>query len=72
LINIYSDSLQLALKYLKDTEVDVHNVLVMTLQILYLWVYQLLLTMFLLDTQTIVKIQIQSSTWCSQDMDQKN
>jgi len=30
LINIYSDSLQLALKYLKDTEVDVHNVLVMT------------------------------------------
>jgi len=30
LINIYSDSLQLALKYLKDTEVDTHNVLIMT------------------------------------------
>ena len=29
LINIYSDSLQLALKYLKDTEVKVYNVLVM-------------------------------------------
>ena len=30
LINIYSDSLQSALKYLKDTEVDIHNVLIMT------------------------------------------
>jgi len=29
-INIYLDSLQLALKYLKDTEVDIHNVLVIT------------------------------------------
>jgi len=29
-INIYSDSLQSALKYLKGTEVDIHNVLVMT------------------------------------------
>jgi len=30
LINIYSDSLQSALKYLKDTKVDIHNVLIMT------------------------------------------
>jgi len=30
LINIYSDSLQSALKYLKNTEVDIHNVIVMT------------------------------------------
>lgn len=30
LINIYSDSLQLALKYLKNTEVNIHNVLIMT------------------------------------------
>ena len=30
LINIYSDSLQSALKYLKNTEVDIHNILVMT------------------------------------------
>jgi len=30
LINIYSDSSQSALKYLKDTEVDIHNVLIMT------------------------------------------
>ena len=29
LINIYSDSTQLALKYLKDTEVDISNVLIM-------------------------------------------
>jgi len=79
LINIYSDLLQLALKYLKDTEVDVYNVLVilileivngiltfytilalviyyLTLWIFYLWVYQFLLTVFLLDTWTIVKI----------------
>jgi len=30
LINVYSDSLQLALKYLKDTEVNINNVLIMT------------------------------------------
>ena len=30
LINIYWDSLQSSLKYLKNTEVDIHNVLVMT------------------------------------------
>ena len=30
LINIYSDSLQLALKYFKNTEVNAHNILVMT------------------------------------------
>jgi len=30
LINIYSDSSQLALKYLKDTEVNINNVLIMT------------------------------------------
>jgi len=30
LINIYSDLLQLALKYLKNTEVDIHNVLIIT------------------------------------------
>jgi len=30
LINIYSDSFHLALKYLKDTEVDIHNLLIMT------------------------------------------
>ena len=29
LLNIYSDSLQLALKYLKDMEVDIYNVLIM-------------------------------------------
>ena len=29
LINIYSDSMQSALKYLKDTEVDILNVLIM-------------------------------------------
>ena len=29
LINIYLDSLQSALKYLKDTEVNIHNVLIM-------------------------------------------
>jgi len=29
LINIYLDSLQSALKYLKNTEVDIHNVLIM-------------------------------------------
>ena len=29
LINIYSDSMQSALKYLKDTEVDIPNVLIM-------------------------------------------
>ena len=30
LINIYSDSSQLALKYFKDTEVNINNVLIMT------------------------------------------
>jgi len=30
LINVYSDSSQLALKYLKDTEVNINNVLIMT------------------------------------------
>ena len=30
LINVYSDSFQLALKYLKDTEVNIWNILVMT------------------------------------------
>jgi len=30
LINIYSDSSQSALKYLKDTEVNINNVLIMT------------------------------------------
>ena len=30
LINVYSDSLQTALKYLKNTEVNIDNVLVMT------------------------------------------
>ena len=30
LINVYSNSSQLALKYLKDTEVDIDNVLIMT------------------------------------------
>ena len=30
LINVYSDSSQLALKYLKDTEVNINNILVMT------------------------------------------
>jgi len=30
LINVYSDSFQLALKYLKDTEVNINNVLIMT------------------------------------------
>ena len=30
LINVYSDSSQSALKYLKDTEVDINNVLIMT------------------------------------------
>ena len=30
LLNIYSDSLQLALKYLKNTEVNINNVLIMT------------------------------------------
>ena len=30
LINIYLDSSQIALKYLRDTEVDIQNVLVMT------------------------------------------
>ena len=30
MINIYSDSSQLALKYLKDTEVDIPNVIIMT------------------------------------------
>ena len=30
LINIYSNSSQLALKYLKDTKVDIHNILIMT------------------------------------------
>jgi len=29
-MNVYSDSFQLALKYLKDTEVNINNVLVMT------------------------------------------
>ena len=30
LINIYSDSSQLALKYLKDTETNIHNIIIMT------------------------------------------
>ena len=30
MINIYSDNHQSALKYLKDTEANIHNVLVMT------------------------------------------
>jgi len=30
LINIYSDSSQLALKYLKDTKVNINNILIMT------------------------------------------
>ena len=30
MINIYSDDIQSALKYLKDTEANIHNVLVMT------------------------------------------
>ena len=30
LINVYSDSSQLALKYLKDTEVNINNVLILT------------------------------------------
>ena len=30
LINVYSDSSQLALKYLKDTEVNINNILIMT------------------------------------------
>ena len=30
LLNIYSDFNQSALKYLKDTEVDIHNILIMT------------------------------------------
>ena len=30
MLNVYSDSLQLALKYLKDTEVNINNVLIMT------------------------------------------
>jgi len=30
LINVYLDSLQSALKYLKDTEVDINNVIIMT------------------------------------------
>ena len=29
MINIYSDNYQAALKYLKDTEVNIHNILVM-------------------------------------------
>ena len=29
-MNIYSDSFQSALKYLKDTEANIHNILVMT------------------------------------------
>ena len=30
MINIYSDNYQLALKYLKDTEANIHNVLFIT------------------------------------------
>ena len=30
LINVYSDLSQLALKYLKDTEVNINNILIMT------------------------------------------
>ena len=30
LMNVYSDSLHTALKYLKDTEVNIHNLLVIT------------------------------------------
>ena len=30
MINIYSDSSQLALKYLKDTESNIHNIIIMT------------------------------------------
>ena len=30
LINVYSDSSQLALKYLKDTKVNINNILIIT------------------------------------------
>jgi len=30
MLNIYSDSCQLALKYLKDTESSIHNIIIMT------------------------------------------
>ena len=30
MINVYSDSSQLALKYLKDTESNIHNIIIMT------------------------------------------
>jgi len=30
MINIYSDSSQLALKYLKDTESNIHNIIIIT------------------------------------------
>ena len=30
MLNIYSDSSQLALKYIKDTEASIHNVIIMT------------------------------------------
>ena len=30
MLNIYSDSSQLALKYLKDTESNIHNIIIIT------------------------------------------
>ena len=30
MIDVYSDSSQLALKYLKDTESNIHNIIIMT------------------------------------------
>jgi len=30
IINVYSDSSQLVLKYLKDTESNIHNIIIMT------------------------------------------
>ena len=84
-MNIYSDSAQTALKYLKNTEVVINNIFIIigisifviifgiltiliilpiAIYLLTLWipcilVYHFLLTMFLLDTQTMIMTQTQ-------------
>jgi len=85
LMNIYSDSAQTVLKYLKNTEVVINNIFIIigisifviifgiltiliilpiAIYLLTLWipcilVYHFLLTMFLLDTQTMIMTQTQ-------------
>ena len=69
LLNIYSDSNQSTLKYLKDTEANIQNIIVITSDFNIRdrdWdsAYSF---HFILDIQIIIMIQTLSLTWCSSD-----